>query len=133
MLPASPADAHRRLGPEHDLAASLSSVETRQVANDYTFRCALKTYQIARADIRAGLRGGTLRVEQRIDGTLAVRFQNRYLQFSECQPQPKPVTVKATPSKRRKAFPGPSPAYRQSMQGIAKSGGMPAWKAAQFH
>jgi transposase len=36
--PAHAADAHRPLGPGHNLAAALSRVETRQVGNDYTFR-----------------------------------------------------------------------------------------------
>src|SRR5712691_7390876 len=31
VLPAHPSDAHRPLGPEHDLDASLSLVHTRQV------------------------------------------------------------------------------------------------------
>ena len=137
VLPANQADAHRLLGPEHNLAAALSSVETRQVANDYTFRWASKTYQIARADIGTGLRGGTLRVEQRLDGTLAIRFQDRYLSFSQCQPQPKLIAataiITAPVPKRRKAPPPPSPALRQAMQGVAKSGGMPVWKAAKFN
>jgi transposase len=134
VLPASEADAHRPLGPEHNLAAALSSVETRQVANDYTFRWASKTYQIARADIRTGLRGGTVRIEQRLDATLAVRFQDRYLSCTECQPQPKAVAVATSASpKRRKAPPPPSPALRQAMQGVAKSGGIPVWKAAKYH
>jgi hypothetical protein len=137
VLPAHAADAHRPLGPEHNVAAALSNVETRQVANDYTFRWASKTYQIARADIGTGLRGGTLRIEQRLDGSLAVRFQDRYLSFSQCQPQEKavaatPVATAAAPQ-RRKAPPPPSPALRQAMKGIAKSGGMPVWKAAKFN
>jgi DNA-binding Lrp family transcriptional regulator len=36
--PRSPADAHRGLGQEHDLAAILSRVESRVVTNDYTLR-----------------------------------------------------------------------------------------------
>ena len=34
--PANPDDAHRPLDKSHNLAASLSHVETRQVRNDYT-------------------------------------------------------------------------------------------------
>ncbi|MGH9627671.1 MAG: hypothetical protein ACRD7E_04935 [Bryobacteraceae bacterium] len=82
VLPANEVDAHRPLGPEHNLAAAISQVDTRQVANDYTFRWDSKRYQIARADIRTGLRGGTVRVEQRLDGTLAARFQDRYLSIT---------------------------------------------------
>ena len=41
----------------HNLAASLSHVETRRVSNDYTIQLDAKLYQIARQDIRTGLRG----------------------------------------------------------------------------
>ncbi|MDR5728825.1 MAG: ISNCY family transposase, partial [Terriglobia bacterium] len=34
--PSHPAEAHRPLGPEHDLAASLCQVLSREVGNDYT-------------------------------------------------------------------------------------------------
>ncbi len=37
-----------------------------------------------------GLRGGTVRVEKRLDGTLAVRFRDRYLAIGLCAPCPKP-------------------------------------------
>jgi DNA-binding Lrp family transcriptional regulator len=87
---ANATNAHRPLGAEHDLAAILSVVESRVVGNDYTLRWEGKTYQIARADIRAGLRGARVRVEQRLDGTLAVRFRDRYLQVTLCSPQPAP-------------------------------------------
>src|ERR1017187_3093274 len=53
---ADPADAHRPLGKEHDLAAILSPVEQRQVTNDYTVRYDAKGYQIDRRDIRTGMR-----------------------------------------------------------------------------
>ena len=57
------------LDREHDLAASLSLVETRQVTNDYTIRFDSKLYQIARSDIRTGLRGADVRLESRLDGS----------------------------------------------------------------
>jgi transposase len=135
VLPASDADAHRQLGAEHNLAAALSIVETRQVDNDYSFRYDSKKWLIARADIRPGLRGATVRTEQRLDGTLAVRFQDRYLRFTQCvPPQPKAVAVAApaAKAKKRKAPPPPSPALRQAISGIARSGGIPIWKAANF-
>ena len=86
VRPASSDDAHRPLGREHNLAAILSHIETRQVANDYTLRFENKLYQIQRADVCAGLRGGAVRVEKRLDGTRAVRFQGRYLSVAECAP-----------------------------------------------
>ena len=83
VLPAHPADAHRRLGGEHDPAASLSHVEMRQVGNDYTIRWDSKLYRIDRTGVRPGMRGGLVRVEQRLDGTLAVRFRDRYVRIEE--------------------------------------------------
>jgi transposase len=77
-------DAHRRLEKSHNLAASLSYVETRQVRNDYTLRWDGKFYQIERKSIVAGLRGAHVRVEQRLDGSLAVRYGERYLPVEEC-------------------------------------------------
>ncbi|HXJ91333.1 MAG TPA: ISNCY family transposase [Terriglobia bacterium] len=107
----SPTDAHRPLRREHDLAAILSQVEARVVTPDYTIRYQGKIYQIARADIRAGLRGGRVRVEQRLDGSLAVKFRERYLNTTECQPRPKTpappkpaTTAKKAPTKAGRAW-----------------------------
>jgi transposase len=94
VLPACADDAHRPLAKEHHLAASLSHVESRQVANDYTIRFDNQVYQIQRADVRAGLRGGTVRVEKRLDGILAVRFRDRYLAVSACAPRPTALAPK---------------------------------------
>ena len=78
-------DAHRPLGREHKLAAILSHVEQRQVANNYTIRYDGKLYQIDRQDVCVGLRTAKVQVEERLDGTLAVRFQDRYLRVHDCQ------------------------------------------------
>ena len=88
-MPASTTDAHRPLRAEHELAAILSHVEERAVTSDYTIRYQGKIYQIARGDIRPGLRGGRVRVEQRLDGSLAVKFRQYGLRVAECEPRPK--------------------------------------------
>ena len=72
--PAHPDEAHRELGPEHDLDSALSHVETRRVANDCTIRFRGKSYQIDRKAIVPGLRNSRVRVERRLDGVLAARF-----------------------------------------------------------
>jgi len=105
--PAHADDAHRPLGKEHDLAAILSHVEQRQLHN-YTVRYAGKLYEIERQDIRVGLRGADVRVEERLDGTLAVRFQGEYLRIRLCSqpaPQaPRPVKVnRPRPQAQRKS------------------------------
>jgi transposase len=133
VVPACCDDAHRPLGKEHNLAASLSHVETRQVANDYTIRFDNRLYQIQRIDIRAGLRGGTVRVEKRLDGTLAVHFQGRYLGIRECAPRPKAATPPKPMPLRPKAQRKPSQAARTALSSIVRSGGLPVWQAAQIN
>lgn len=105
---ANPDDAHRPVEKGHNLAASLSHVEMRQVRSDYTLRWNGKLYQIERRAITTGLRGAQVRVEQRLDGSLAVRHRERYLPVKECaaadrpktaRPKKKPAT--ARPSTRR--------------------------------
>ena len=100
VRPAVADNAHRPLGKAHSLAATLSLVETRQVANDYTIRFENKLYQIARTSVYAGLRGGAVRMEKRLDGTLAVRFRDRYLTVSEC-----PVRLKIAAAPKPSAPP----------------------------
>jgi hypothetical protein len=78
-------DAHRPLDRSHNLAAALSHVETRQVQNDYTFSLDAKRYQIERQAIVSGLRKANVRVEQRLDGSLAVRFGEQYLPVKRCE------------------------------------------------
>jgi len=102
---ANPDDAHRRLEKGHNLAASLSHVETRQVRPDYTLRWNGKLYQIERQAVTTGLRGAHLRVEERLDGSVAVRQGERYLPVTECAPADRPPAArpKNKPATRRRA------------------------------
>ena len=94
-------DAHRKLGKEHDLAAILSHVEEREVNNDYTVRLDNQLYGIVHADVCNGLRGATVRVEKRRDGTVAIRFRDRYLRHQLCEPA-KRVSKPAAQARSRK-------------------------------
>jgi hypothetical protein len=99
---ANPDDAHRRLEKSQNLAASLSHVETRQVRPDYTLRWDGKLYQIERAAVTTGLRRANVRIEQRLDGTLAVRHGERYLPVKECAVAEKPKAPRPVkPAKSR--------------------------------
>jgi hypothetical protein len=104
--PASPDDAHRRLEKNHSLAASLSHVETRQIRNDYTFRWEGDLYQIERTSVVSGMRGATVRIEQRLDGSLAVRYGERYVRTALCAAPARTTararTVKARSTSREK-------------------------------
>jgi transposase len=99
---ANPDDAHRKLEKSHSLAASLSYVETREVRPDYTLRWDGKLYQIERQAVTPGLRRAHVRVEWRLDGTLAVRHGDRYLPVQECAVADKPKAPPVTPPKGRR-------------------------------
>lgn len=83
-LPANATDAHRPFTELHDLAGSLSHVEHRVISNDYTFQFRGQRYQIARESVTAGMRGQSLRVEARLDGNIAGRYESKYLQLVAC-------------------------------------------------
>jgi transposase len=102
VAPAHEDDAHRRVDNSHNLAASLSHVEKRQVRNDYTLRWESSLYQIERSAIVPGLRGAFVRVEQRLDQSLAVRYNERYLPVKRCAAAaPDPMPTPAEPPKRQ--------------------------------
>lgn len=78
----SPGDAHRRLGSEHRLEPILSIQHPRVVSNDYVVRWANRFYQL-RPPVYPGERGGRVVVEERLDGSVAIRFGKRYLKYEE--------------------------------------------------
>jgi hypothetical protein len=82
VAPANATDAHRPVTELHDLAASFSHMEMRTVTNDYTIQFQGKRYQIARSSVTAGMKGPKVRVELRLDGTIAVRFHGQYLSIA---------------------------------------------------
>ncbi len=83
--PARTHDAHR--SPDGlDLDAILSHQETRTVTNDYTISYDSTHYQIARDSVVAGLRGGKVIVERRLDGSVHVRLRDRYLTVTALPP-----------------------------------------------
>ena len=125
---ANPDDAHRPLEKSHNLAASLSHVETRQVRNDYTLRWDGKLYQIERRAVVSGLRGANVRVEERLDGSMAVRYGERYLPVKVCAAPEKPVAPKA-----KRMGTGPARSRRKSVWGESfdLKKGPPIWQAAR--
>lgn len=82
--PANATDAHRPLEALHNLAASLSHVETRTITNDYTIPFRGERYQISRKSIALRMKGQQVRVEARLDGTIAMRYNGAYLEVSRC-------------------------------------------------
>jgi transposase len=100
---ASPNDAHRPLGPRHNVAAILSIQESRIVSNDYTVRFDNRLYQLHKPAL-PGLRNGRVIMEQRLDGSLAIRFGQRYLEYTD---------LGALPPNPRSLSRGQHPAVRE--------------------
>ena len=126
--PANPTDAHRPLRAEQDLAGILSHVEERVVANDYTIRYNNKQYQIARTDIRPGLRGATVRVEERWDETVWVRFRDGYLNVEICDPQIRPQPGAARPREKKISKTSTDSKPANWMEGFKLQKSLPVWK-----
>ena len=75
-------DAHRRLGVDHRLESILSVQVERVVSNDYVVRWANRHYQLL-PPVYPGERGGRVVIEQRLDGSMVIRFGKRYLVYRE--------------------------------------------------
>ena len=82
---ANATDAHRPLGKEQDLGAILSHVEQRRIGNDLTVQFLGKRYQIDKSQMQAGMRGESARLELRLDDSVALRYQGRYLAIQRCE------------------------------------------------
>lgn len=128
---ARPGDAHRPLGPGHDLAAILSHQEQRVVANDYTIRFRNRFYQLLKP-VYPGERGGKVVIEQRRDGSLAIRFRGHYLTYQEvaavgssggrCPPGPPEFSAKAADANVGEEE-GRDPGGESAAPGVQPAGG----------
>ena len=127
--PANRTDAHRPLTELHNLAASLSHVEERRIANDYTIQFQNQRYQIARNSAAVAMKGQKLRVEARLDGTLAVRFQGSYLDIFLCPAQTQvPTPLLASHSTRKDHNRGGRSRWMQDYPAITPA---PLWRAVR--
>jgi Helix-turn-helix domain len=133
VRPASSNDAHRSLAPEHNLAAILSLQHERVVSNDYTVRFEKRVYQIDKP-IYPGLRKGRVVIELRLEGTMAIRFQDKYLKFHEVELSGKgpalggsaPQTPRSLPHERPTPAGGEkaaAPAEEADSPGVQPAGG----------
>jgi len=118
-----PLDAHRQLGAEHRLESILSIQTVRVVSNDYVVRLANRCYQL-QPPTYPGLRGGRVVMEERGDGTLAIRFGMRHLPYVEMRDPPQGRTKFDRPgssSSRRTASAETRPPSGRSNEGASAS------------
>lgn len=104
--PVSPGDAHRSVRGDQHLASSLSFVEERVVANDYTISWMGQHYQIPLPQAKARMRKARLRIEQRLSGELVARWQASAIELKPCvREQPAPSIPAAVPTAQRRSKP----------------------------
>lgn len=127
--PANASDAHRRLLKQHALAAILSHVEERVIASDYTLQFGSERYQIEKSSIAPRMRGSQVRVEVRLDGTMAARWEDKYIQIARCLERPR---AEGEPARRpKRAGAGERRVNRAWMQGFWERPSPPTWLAIQ--
>ena len=88
VRPVHEGDAHRPLGKQHDLASILSHVEDRIIGEDYTIRYDGRLYKLSREQVGPGLKKQRVRVEERLDGRLMVRWRGQALELKVCEAAP---------------------------------------------
>lgn len=126
--PAHGRDAHRPLLGHHHLAAILSHVQERVIVNDYTFQFGRKRYQILKSSIVPRMRGSQLRVEVRLDGMLAARWEDKYVEIAPCPVRPRVEPERARRPKRP-AGSGERKGNRAWMDGFWERPSPPTWLA----
>ena len=103
--PAQPGCAYRPVAPDLDIAALLCFKYRRKVARDNTIRHDWRTLQLLPGRERSSYAGTRMEVQERLDGSLVVRYQGRVIPTQEAPPRPgilrscyaawggKPITV----------------------------------------
>lgn len=79
-----PTDAHRTV-EGYDLEAILCVKEKRKVQNDWTVSVDGTAWQIEAGEQTEKLRGQAVIVERRLDGSMRLRWQDRYLKFHQAK------------------------------------------------
>jgi len=88
VAPASPANAHQALRAAHKLDGILCLKLDRTLANDYTLRYKNKFLQLEQQqDVRIRP-GSAVSVEERLDGSLHLKFKGAYLRYEAIEKRP---------------------------------------------
>jgi transposase len=127
-------DAHRPLHASMKLASILSVQTQRVVGNDYTIRFANTIYQI-KPPALPGLRGGRVTVEERLDGSLHLRFKKTYLKYERVgpakasgalPPNPRGLALERTPAEEQEGCAEPAAQPSAVRSTARRSGCSPA-------
>ena len=107
--PAEKADAHRRLRRDQNLASILSRVEQRVVGNDYTISWRGRRYQVPAEQAKPRMRKAAVRIEQRLNGELWLRWQQASIGLRECVEADGTPARSAAPAVRKTPTPTQQP------------------------
>jgi transposase len=124
VIPAQEMDAHRPLEGQPELASVLARVESRKVGNDYTVPWNGQKWQIPKEAVSVGLRGRSIRIEQRLEGTMMARIEGKFFTLSVC---PEPLLRSKPAARQPKRF-IPPPGQSRWMDGFQVKSPA-AWKA----
>ncbi len=111
-------DGHRELG-EFDTESILSIQTERVVGNDYTIRFRRRVYQLL-PPVYPGERGGKVVIEERLNGSMWIRYGGQYISYREVPSEQKPVSKKGkqasskTPVSEKKRIPSPDHPWRNA-------------------
>lgn len=104
VAPKQEGDAHRPL--TEDLRKRLSSIfsiqSERRVNNDFTIQFKSRWFQLAATQDTTVYKRDVVTIEERLDGTMHIRLNNRYLAYTELPERPKRVRMKVTALTREK-------------------------------
>ena len=99
------------------------------VANDYTIRFRNRFYQLL-PPVWPGERGGKVVIELRLDGSMRIRFKDKYLKYSEVSEggrpggsAPRPPEFNALAADASREEEGPTSVEEAGPTGIQPSGG----------
>lgn len=116
VIPKSKTDLHRKLTAKEleNLDAIFSTQSIRQVKNDFTLQFKNQWYQLAGEQPATVCRKDNVLIEERMDGTLAIRLRGKYLQFKllSAKPQKATETLLAIPAKSKAHIPSANHPWR---------------------
>ena len=122
VKPKSGTDLHRKLSAKEleDLDAIFSVQSSRKVKNDFTVQFKNQWYQLAEKQPATVCRKDTVLIEERLDGTLAIRLRGKHLNCKLLPAKPPKAAAApfAIPAKSKAHVPASDHPWRRQLNDI---------------
>ena len=122
VVPKSKTDLHRGLTAKESekLDAIFSVQSTRKVKNDFTIQFKNRFYQLTEEQLVTVCRDDTALIEERLNGTLAMRLRGKYLNFKllAAKPPKAAQTLPFIPAKSKARVPAPDHPWRHQLNDV---------------